>query len=267
MLRLARGILWVHQNASDFVPRWAVNRGWWTNSVTNEDFFAQLQGAEGVVIADGAEVEVLQKVATHVKLPMAHVALLTIANGVSVFGGCFRLFGCSSSTMIDMTEWNSPELWTFAWNKRLESLWFFGETAWGDQYAYQRDELQQSDRPRVFFADGLTMKAEVIADDFSAFLECEFLRNALQPYDEHLVAARERLGDLEPFEHIVYVPSPLIAGGEDVDSVTKLDAVASMIINGDLCNQLAEQTQDRPIKELQPYEDAKGRMRIRVIWS
>ena len=165
-----------------------------------------------------------------------------------------------------MIEWNSPTVWTFAWNERLRDYWLIGETAWGDQYAYRREELQQAVTPKVFFIEGITMKAEVVADEFSTFLEDEFLRNALEPYDENIVAARQRLGDLSPYEHIVYVPSPLLTGEENVETVAKLDAVASMIINGDLCNQLAGQTQDRRIQTVEPYEDEHGRMRMRVIW-
>lgn len=236
--------------------------------MTNEELLAQLEQAEGISFAPGADSDVIQDLIDHVGLPAAHLEFLKIANGISVFGGYFRLFGCSTPATIDMIEWNSPHVWSFAWkNKPLDEFWFFGETAWGDQYAYRRDELRQSSKPRVFFLEGITMNAEVIADDFSMFLECEFLRNALQPYDVNLIAARRRLGDLEPLEHISYIPSLLISREEIVDSISKLDAVASMIVNGDLCSQLAEQAQDRPIQEVQPYEDSNGRMRMRVVWS
>lgn len=236
--------------------------------MTNEEFFAQLEQAESTSVASGADGDVIQNLIDHVRLPATHLEFLKIANGVSIFGGYFRLFGCSTPTTIDMIEWNSPDVWSFAWkNKPLDDFWFIGETAWGDQYAYRRDELRQSSKPKVLFLEGITMNAEVIADDFSMFLESEILRNALQPYDVNLVAARRRLGDLEPLEHISYFPSPLISGEEVVDSISKLDAVASMIVNGDLSSQLAEQAKDRPIQEVQPYEDSNGRMRMRVVWS
>ncbi len=235
--------------------------------MTNEEFLAQLEHAEGVSVAPGADGDAMKKLTDYVALPATHLELLQTANGISVFGGYFRLFGCSSPTAIDMIEWNSSDVWCFAWNKPLDEYWFFGETAWGDQYAYRRDELRHSSAPRVFFLEGISMNAEVIADDFAAFLESEFLRNALQPYDANLVAARHRLGRLKPLEHIVYIPSPLITGEEIVDSVSKLDAVASMIVIGDRCRQLAEQSQDRLIREIQPYEDSNGRMRMRVVWS
>lgn len=235
--------------------------------MTNEEFFANLEHAEGIRGAPGADGNVIQNLTDHViKLPATHLEFLKLANGISIFGGYFHLFGCSSPTTIDMIDWNSSGVWQFAWNKPLNEFWFFGETAWGDQYAYRRDELRQTSTPRVFFLEGITMNAEVIADDFGTFLESEFLLNALQPYDANLVAVRHRLGDLEPHEHIAYIPSPLISGQEIVDSVSKLDAVASMIVNGDLFSQLAEQAQDRSIQEVQPYEDSNGRMRMRVVW-
>jgi hypothetical protein len=235
--------------------------------MTSEDFFRRLKAAEGVRKASGADDDVIRDLTAHIKLPAAHLDLLKLANGIAVFGGYFRLFGYCSATTIDVLQWNASQVWKFAWDKPLDEFWFFGETAWGDQYAYRRDELNQSSTPNVWFLEGITMNEEVIARDFDSFLENEFLRNAIQPYDENIVVARRRLGDLQPVEHIAYVPSPLITGEENVDSVSKLDAVASMIIAGDLCNQLGQETQDRTIKELQPYKDSNGRMRMRVLWS
>lgn len=235
--------------------------------MTTEEILAELEWTEGATVEAGADAKILERLGGHVGLPTAHVDLLKIANGISVFGGYFRLFGGRCPEMIDVIEWNDRETWTFAWNKPLEEYWFFGETAWGDQYAYRRDELRESSRPKVYFLQGITMNPEVIANDFDTFLEAEFLRNALEPYDSFLVAVRQRLGDLAPLDHIAYVPSLLISGEENVDLVSKLDAVASMVINGDLYNQLADQPQDRPIKELQPFEDADGRMRMRVVWA
>ncbi len=234
--------------------------------MTNEELLNQLETAEGVTTAKGAEEHVIRKLADHIRLPDSHIDLLKLVNGVSVYGGYFRLFGCSSLSTIDMLEWNAPESWSFAWNKPLIEYWFFGETAWGDQYAYRRDELNQRSTPRVFFVEGITMSEEVIATDFSTFLEREFLRNAFEPYDDNIVKVRRRLGDLEPLEHIAYVPSPLITGDENVASVSKLDAVASMIISGDLCRQVAEESHNRPVSELQTYEDPNGRTRMRVVW-
>lgn len=235
--------------------------------MTNEEFFAQVGKIEGTSAAPGADIDVIQNLTDHIALPATHLEFLKVANGISIFGGYFRLFGCSTAATIDMVKWNSSDLWIFAWNKPLDEFWFFGETAWGDQYAYRRDELRKSAAPRVFFLEGITMNAEPIADDFDDFLEIEFLRNARRPYDSNLVAARHRCGNLEPLEHIAYIPSPLLTGEERVDSVSKMDAVASMIVNGDLSSQLAAQSQGRPIRKLQPYEDSNGRARIRVVWS
>lgn len=234
--------------------------------MTNGQLLSELRHAQDVMIAHGADDGIVKRLTQQMQLPAVHLDLLKLANGLSTYGGYFRLFGCSSPATIDMLEWNAREQWTFAWNKPLGEFWFFGETAWGDQYAYRREELRPASSPRVYFLEAITMNAHVIADDFSVFLEREFLGNALRPYDDALVAARRRLGNLAPLEHVVHVPSPLITGDENLGSVSKLDAVASMIISGDLCNQLADQLQDRVIKELQPYVDSDGRTRMRVVW-
>ena len=201
--------------------------------------------------------------------PPVHRELLSEANGLEVYGGYFRLFGAGDDAAIPISRWNSPELWKFAWGNRADSFLCFGETAWGDQYAYRLEDLAASSAapPPVYFLESITMRGEVISPTFEGFLETEFLRNACDPYDDILVAARRRLGDLTPGEHILYQPSLLLGGTESPENVQKMPAVAAMVVQGDLCVQLDGQLASRSIRELFTLEDEQGRTRLKVVWG
>lgn len=195
-----------------------------------------------------------------IRLPPAHEALLLESDGLSAFGGYFRIFGVEHLCL-----WNARDTWKFAWPDEVSKFVCFGETGWGDQYAYSVDE-DGAHGGTVYFLDALAMQPELLSQSFEDFLTSEFLRNALNPYDEMVVGARKRLGDLAEGEHIQYVPSPLISGEESLERVTKLPATAAMIINGDLARQLRDEKQTSPIKRVSTYEDEKGRTRIRIEW-
>ena len=200
-------------------------------------------------------------------LPKDHKELLKITNGLESFGGYFRLFGLGKERRINLLSWNLQGTWKFSWGDKLNDYICFGETAWGDQYAYHRDELSAEVEPKVYFIEGIAMAPEIISDSFNEFLEKEFLKNSIQPYDEMIVEVRNRLGNLSLEDHIVYTPSPLLGGAEDPANVQMLDSVTAMIINGDLYMQLAAESQDRPVKEIKPYVDKNGRNRIQVVWD
>ena len=172
-------------------------------------------------------------------LPLDHARLLSLTNGLTVYGGYFRLFGIGPGATRDMRRWNAWTCWRHAWDVRAEGWWCFGETAWGDQYAYAvSDDLLSVDRT-VYRLDVCHLEPEPIADGFADFLRGELARNAVDPRDEMTVAARERLGDIDPNIQIAFLPS-LIAGSEDdaADLVT-LPARAAMVAAGRARRRLA----------------------------
>ncbi len=199
-------------------------------------------------------------------LPTSHVELLLMSGGVTAFGGYFRLFGSAPGSPIGLKRWNDLEAWKFAWPPRVRRFYCFGCTALGDQYAYAQDDLVEG-RDRVYFLEGLALQPEVIAESFLEFFDREFLRNARQPYDDAIRQARRRHGELRSSEMLVYSPSPLLGADERVENLMKLDAYASMILNGDLASQVAEESVDRKIVRVETYVDERGRTRLRVVWS
>lgn len=201
-----------------------------------------------------------------VELPSDHIAALQQSNGIEVYAGYARLFGVYSTESIDAIAWNHPDCWKFAWEGRCAGYWCFGETAWGDQYAYDIESLR-SGTANVYFLEALSMAPQVVASSFTEFLEREFNRSAQAPYDAMIPLARGKLGSLELESHLVYLPSLLLGGTEDVGSVYKMNARAAMICNGDVATQLEAAPANRPVKSVQSYMDELHRMRLRLMWT
>lgn len=236
--------------------------------MTIENYIFQLKDKVSVHFHEPLPFSEIKRALTNngLLLPQAHVLLLKITDGLECYGGYFRLFGLSDKRKINLLSWNAEGLWKFSWGGRIQSFLCFGETAWGDQYAYRLNDAGEISSAEVYFIENLAMEPEIIASNFYSFFINEILPNSSDPYDAVLVDVRANLGDLSVDEHIVYMPSPLLGGREDPSNVQKMDAVTSMVVGGDLYVQLASEFQDRPIKELQPYIDETGRNRIKVVW-
>jgi pimeloyl-ACP methyl ester carboxylesterase len=234
-----------------------------------EKAFEVLRDTVGVCLVPGAVPEALCRAlgAHSLDLPECHRKLLCLANGMTVYHGYFRLFGVGASEGTDVLAWNSPDTWKFAWSPALLTFLCFAETGWGDQYAYALAELGQPVPPRVYFLEGITMEPEVVADSFEEFFMREFLPCASAPYDSVIPTVYERMGDLAWDLHITYMPSLLLGGEEHPERVMTMNARAHMIVSGDIAMQCAHESAHRRVQGLEEYVDAKGRVRVRVVWS
>jgi hypothetical protein len=119
----------------------------------------------------------------------------------------------------------------------------------------------------VYILDCLSMTPTPVASNFSGFLVNELLRSAVDPYDVMIKEARKVLGDLEIGDHLIYTPSPLLGGREEISNVQKIDARSAMICNGDIAIQLDAGPADGNVKAITPYEDSEGRMRLKLTWA
>jgi hypothetical protein len=198
--------------------------------------------------------------------PPEHKELLRTSNGVEAYAGYVRLFGLQGKESIDAVTWNQYDYWKFAWGDRCSAYWCIGETAWGDQYAYSVDSLNGVGVSKVYFLDALSMTPTIVASSFGEFLEKEFIRSAKEPYDLVMKLARQKFGPLELLSHLVYVPSVLLGGTEEIDHVRTMNARSAMICNGDIAVQLDEGPPTGTIKAVQPYEDEMQRMRLQLVW-
>jgi hypothetical protein len=229
---------------------------------------APLASLNGVRLRSGASLGLLEGLESALgsPIPIDHRNALAETNGAEVYGGYLTLFGVGSDANVDVTVWNDPKCWKFSWEFRCCDYWCFAETAWGDQYAYNIPALINGEF-QVYLLDCLSMTPTPVARDFSQFLEKEFFCCAKDPYDVMIKEARQVLGDLEIGKHLVYVPSPLLGGREEIANVRKMDARSAMICNGDIASQLDAGPADGNVKAVVPYEDSEGRMRLELTWA
>jgi hypothetical protein len=199
------------------------------------------------------------------RLPTEHEALLSLANGISVYGGFYCLFGTDRSKVPNLVDWNEEDNWKFSWQDRANKFLCFGSTGWGDQYAYHIDTLHRSGDAPVFLLDAFSMGAEKISNNFTDFWKHEFIRNAVAPYDELTDSARQHLGDLKWNEAVAFTPPLQLGGTEDTATLSKMAANGLMIVNGDITTQLDALNENTSIQGIEHFEDGNGRNRIRVL--
>jgi hypothetical protein len=180
------------------------------------------------------------------------------------FHGAFRLFGFRQEPYLDLRSWNAPGTWRFAWDDRIEPYFCFGETAWGDQYAYKRSAGGGLE-PEVYELDSYFLSPDPLAATFEDFLRDDFLRNAETPYDSLTLAALERLGPIDPSQHWVLSPSLALGGDELVENTLLLPAVTAMVFAGDLATWIEEADPEATVTAIEPWHDAQGRARLRVL--
>lgn len=198
-------------------------------------------------------------------IPKQHRAFLAATNGLEAFGGHYRIFGVGSGSARDISTWNHRASWKFAWPTPLEDFLCFGESSFGDQYAYRTTELTElSTEPRVYCLDGLEAQMQTIFTDFNDFLDREVETWISGPRDDLVMLAREKLGDVQPGDQLNFIP-PLWLAPAASERLVRLDARVNMILNGDLCSQLAT-AGDRQVASLQPWTDKEGRPRMKVLF-
>jgi hypothetical protein len=234
----------------------------------SSSFFDPLTKLNGVRMNAGANLDKLQNYEhTHIfKFPLDHKAALGESNGAQVYGGYLTLFGVDTDISPNFVTWNDPNCWKFAWGSRCLDYWCFAETAWGDQYAYNIPALI-SGEAHVYLLDCLSMTPTLVACDFTDFLQKEFIPSAREPYDSMIRKARQVLGEIDFGQHLIYTPSPLLGGDEDISNVITMDARAAMIFNGDLASQLDAGPAFGKVNGINPYKDDKGRDRIELTWE
>ena len=230
-------------------------------------FFKQLP-SDNVSLCDGLNVDVCRDFVqrSQITLPVTHLELLKLSNGLAALDGFVRLFGIGPGENMDLEKWNENDHWKFAWNQKAAHYLCFGETAWGDQYAYLFDGGRTLSS-KVYVLGAFLMDVAVVAESFSEFMESVFFRESGGSSDPMTNLARKRFGKLDPYTNLVYVPSLLLGGQEIVENIVPIDARASMIVNGDIWAQLDEADENSVLHRMEDYTDAKGRSRLRLLWD
>jgi hypothetical protein len=226
-----------------------------------------LSDLDDVKLFPGASVDdvnVLQAV-LNVSLPKEHVQVLSESDGIFANGGYMRLFSAKNSRCQDIASWNDANNWKFAWDGRCDKYICFGEDIFGNQYAYDRDELANG-VSNVYCLDVSSMTPNLYEANFVDFFNNEFLRHAIDPFYSLLIAARKVFGDIEK-EHVIYTISPLFGGVEDISNMRVINARVGMICSGDMAVGLDTGPEEGVVESVEPYEDIEGRLRLRLVWK
>lgn len=194
-----------------------------------------------------------------------HGDLLRELNGCTFHHGTVRILGCRDDLpSLDLETWNDPSTWTFAWpaSSRPDGYAIFGETAWGDQYAYRGTWAEPEG---VYILESTYLEPLRLADTLEQFLDEELLRVAQAPYDRYTVEALAEHGPVDARDHWAFVPSLVIGGEPDVHRVTTMGAVDAMVVNGDVLAQYEAAEDGSVVVGLEDWTDDRGRRRARLV--
>jgi hypothetical protein len=199
-----------------------------------------------------------------VGLPASHLSFLRAVNGLTVYHGAFRLFGLNrTERTLDLATWNNQETWKFAWDDRVDPYLLFGETAWGDQYAYKKTPAGGLEQ-EVYFLEATMLRPQPLTSSFDEFILNEFLRNAQRPYDDLAIEAVQRYGPIARDKHWAYTPSIALGGVESIDNVTAIPAVTAMIFAGDIATALRGSRPGTSPTKVIPWTDDQQRTRLKI---
>jgi hypothetical protein len=115
----------------------------------------------------------------------------------------------------------------------------------------------------------VTLEPMVSYADFADFLARGILAGEPDnPHHRRIASARRQVGSFPYDQLLAYVPSPLLTGGRlDEAGLAPMPAAAVMTINGDLYTQLAHRRDVSGLQGIEPYEDERGRARLRAVWG
>jgi hypothetical protein len=206
------------------------------------------------------EVDALERRAG-VRLPAAHRDVLAATNGIEAAGDFVRLFGARPVAVVDLGEWNSLELWKFAWTDEVHECFFFAQTALGDQFGYRLGEVQQAGAdPPVITTSLDDPRPRLLDRTFGDWLR-RFAELARRPSP---VAA---LGKVGAHELVVRTPSLLISGDPTEGELKPMESVIAMVLSGDVWTQVAAAEPGQVLERVESYLDQNGRARLRLVWA
>jgi len=200
-----------------------------------------------------------------VRLPEEHAALLCGLNGFTVARGGLRVLGVRDEPYLDLRQWNSPELWKFAWGTPPTDWFVIAEDGFGNQFAYRSEEGAVDVGGPVHWLDHVDMAVGGEIADFPTFLE-EVLRVARRPVDPDMQRAIVRFGGLAASRHWVYAPALALGGPQVTENLMTLPAVTAMVIGGDLDRQIEEHPTQDPVRVV-PAKDEQGRDRLELVYA
>lgn len=259
------------------------------------DLISALEGHEGARLHAGLKSDELSELEDQLelRLPKDLRELLLYSNGADLCNGYVRLFGARPDEGIDVFRWNEPEYWKFAWRERATKYFCFGQSAWGDQYAYAFDDLQGRESAPIYTLSIFDMTRQgSAAGNLTDFLDRVMRMHANPDW----WAKQQRMAyPVVPLgKHLVYCPPFQFlppSGRYDINNVMLMDAIPAMICAGDMAREVEEageivaigsyrkyEGEELDLRRLkrdgikiarsfEVYEDDRGRTRLRIVWD
>lgn len=164
----------------------------------------------------------------------AHRELLEKRNGGYFHGGALHVFGaCAEPAFHSLPAWNAADGWRTAFGEATEGLFFFAETAFGDQFAHD-------DSGKVFALRSEEGVVEQVADDFEHWL----LKVIADPDGElardYFVGWVQAHGHLPHGSQLQAFPPFVLLGDEEEPDIEAVDAFDNMAFHGAFASQFAE---------------------------
>jgi len=240
-----------------------------------------LEEIDGVLTRPGAsdsEIARAERELT-VRFPSDFRALLRRTNGIELCYGRKRLFGVGSSAPFDLTQFNHPGTWRWAWPDRpdLDDLVWVGMADTPNvPYSYRRSERGAATRPGGHLWSGLidlpgyVTSKQVLVDA----LEGPWQKMAVNCWAEPSLAQFVRTFGRIPMDMAV-VPGPArffppYAELREHEGAFVGDIAYAMVAYADLlhsADEILEQAGDDPVAIVgaEPWVDDQGRARIRWV--
>jgi hypothetical protein len=163
-----------------------------------------------------------------------HRQLLEKRNGGYFYGGALHVFGaCTEPAFHSLTGWNAADGWRTDFGQAAEGLFFFAETAFGDQFALDA-------AGKVFALRSEEGVVEAVADDFEHWL----LKVVADPDGE--LARDYFVGWVQSHGHLPYgsqlqaFPPFVLLGDEEEPDIQAVDSFDNMAFHGAFALQFAE---------------------------
>jgi hypothetical protein len=169
------------------------------------------------------------------------VSMLRQRNGFYAFENALHVYpGSTSPVSVDLTGWNSPDLWRREYQDLAEGCLFFAEDVFGGQFCIFQGGIyifEPETGSKEFLADSLEGWANALIADYPSLTG-------------HPIAHEWQSlhGPLPPFKRLA-PKTPFVAGGAyALENLYLVDGVEAMRFRGNLAIQIRDLPDGAPIQ-------------------
>jgi hypothetical protein len=162
-------------------------------------------------------------------------------NGSYAFESALHIFPIGQKgSVMDLTSWNSPDLWRGAYGDLTNRHVFFGEDIFGNQFCLMHDSVGRFDAETgevIQLAGTLEDWAKLVLSEYELHTGCRLANKWQSRY--RMLNFGERLLPKMPF---------VTGGTYTVENLYAIDSVRGMRLRGDLALQIRHLPDGTPIR-------------------